>query len=585
MTDKHPREHCRDARYRVVSDRRTLSRHDATHAAGTVLFRWRTETGDLPAMLADRLGDGAPAVRADAACLLAAIGPPAAEYADRLAALLPGGAPPPGGEVADRSVPVGVVIWALARFGDPRCVAPLAQWLAGTGPTLPGWRCGSIGTPSVGEILASLPEHADALLPGVRHRLRVLAALDFSETPAAHNLAGSSLRDYVAALGAWGQRAAAAVPELIGLLAERATGPVGLALDAAVDALGAIGRPAAAAEPELRRLASQPGRVTGVHVSAALAHYRVSGEAEPALAVLDKAFHSVRHPAEPAGACRMAAELGPLAGVYRDALHALLPTTPEAAHALWRVTRDPTDAVTALGHMIEAASADGVRRWTGAAARLLAAIEPIGIDGATRERLAAALLPTLRRLLADERRLSERDGWAAVADDEETRRHLAAAVSRWSGTGTGAAPPHRRVRGDSAPIVDRLRSPEPTRRVSMLSVLITHPDPRTEVVAELERLCADRTCACLAIPYLYGEIRLLAAEALAAARAVREDFRPVVLAVPRAMGADRMEPFRVGAGIASIGGPRPLEAYRLLRDGGHLPVLTFRFDPRDYLEV
>lgn len=138
----------------------------------------------------------------------------------------------------------------------------------------------------------------------------------------------------------------------------------------------------------------------------------------------------------------------------------------------------------------------------------------------------------------------------------------------------------------SDPIIERLRSPDVNARVTMLHALGRIPDVRPEVIAELERLVDDRRCTRLYVPYRYGELRVLAAEVLAVARAKLGDLRPVVLiGVPRLLTSDQMEPFRERAGIPGIGGPGPLECYQLLRDGGHLPVLDHRFEPATYLEA
>jgi hypothetical protein len=97
----------------------------------------------------------------------------------------------------------------------------------------------------------------------------------------------------------------------------------------------------------------------------------------------------------------------------------------------------------------------------------------------------------------------------------------------------------------SDPIIERLRSPDVNTRVTMLHALGRLPDVGRDVISELERLLEDCTCARLYTPYRYGELRVLAAEALAVARAKLGDLRPVVLVdVPWVLTTDQMEPFR-----------------------------------------
>lgn len=109
-----------------------------------------------------------------------------------------------------------IAVWALARLGDGRAIAPLvrrvrddawhhtrAHW---TGVTSVG------GLPSIGEVLQALPgERVAAVLPAVRERLR-------------HGEHGERL-DYLNTIIAWGALAAEALPEVAGLdlpLARRA---------------------------------------------------------------------------------------------------------------------------------------------------------------------------------------------------------------------------------------------------------------------------------------------------------------------------------------------------------------------------
>lgn len=129
-------------------------------------------------------------------------------------------------------------------------------------------------------------------------------------------------------------------------------------------------------------------------------------------------------------------------------------------------------------------------------------------------------------------------------------------------------------------LLDDLKSSDAKQRVYTLRALLVRPSSQPEILAELENLLDDRTCELIKIPIQFGEVRILAAEALAVARAQLGDPRPVRLCdVPKPLTVDKMQPFWERAGLPTFGGPRPLEGYIKLRDAGLLPTSDYEFDP------
>jgi hypothetical protein len=129
------------------------------------------------------------------------------------------------------------------------------------------------------------------------------------------------------------------IPELVDLLdAEYPESPAA--------ALGAIGPAAIESAPALARLAGADSRRVSDRWSAAYAHARVTGRPD---LVLERASADLNDP--PPAAFRALAAVGPAAEGYRDRVREQLDardewTRVEAAHALWRITGDPTRLLT-----------------------------------------------------------------------------------------------------------------------------------------------------------------------------------------------------------------------------------------------
>ncbi|MFI0895597.1 HEAT repeat domain-containing protein [Streptomyces sp. NPDC020983] len=376
--------------------------------AGTLLAQWRSPATALLPVLARSLATGEPAVRVQAAHLLAALGTASAPYADLLAEHLADDGPRPSTRspetVADNA------LWALTRIGDPRCLPGLPERLYARGavfaahgshysaafryfPTLPGMH----------EVLMPLGAHAGILLPEVRGLLRRL--------PAAGDDAAA--RAFTQVLAVWGPAALPALPELVRLLEHP---PL---RRSAAEALAAMGPAAADALPGLRRAEA------GIDVRErsavderrlfAWARARLGDDPERALNILgaavgeDRVFHT---------AIRRLGDLGPLAAHRTGRLRALLadrhPETwerVEAAVALWRVTGDPQEALPALEETVRPL-AEG--RYLPVMRRAVEALNAIGSVGpATRAALGAAL--------ALDTRLSSSGSWRCFTEDEEIR--------------------------------------------------------------------------------------------------------------------------------------------------------------------
>jgi hypothetical protein len=129
-------------------------------------------------------------------------------------------------------------------------------------------------------------------------------------------------------------------------------------------------------------------------------------------------------------------------------------------------------------------------------------------------------------------------------------------------------------------LLDRLMSESARERIKALRRLRRSPDARPDVVVRVEELLGDRTVDIIEIPIRYGEIRLLAAESLAAIRGAMGDERPVVLkGVPRSLTAERMAPLEVGLELPRMGA---IEMYETLRELERIPTFDYSFDPADY---
>ncbi|MEU9996106.1 hypothetical protein [Streptomyces sp. NPDC050848] len=365
--------------------------------AGGLLSQWRSPADVLLPAIVARLDDPAAEVRYRAAELLACLGPSATTCADMVAELL--------GDTATRRTRKGetvaeAALWALARMNDPRCVPGLAERVAGnrSGFASVSASYGSARSghypalPALYEVLISLPDHAELLLPGICDRLGTTTDVGI-------------LKQLCEVLAAWGPAAKAAVPQLLDLLGDDQRWA------AAATALAGIG-PAGNGGRELLLARSTAGAGADAEL-AAWAYWQVGGEPDAALQVLGPAATAGRfvHPT-----LRKLADLGPHAAPFADQLRTMLGaadawTSVEAAHALWAATGETESTVPALLEAVQDL-AEGtylpvmlpaVRRLT----RIGHAAQP-----------AAHLL---RDLPTCDRRLRYFGGWRAFTEDESIR--------------------------------------------------------------------------------------------------------------------------------------------------------------------
>lgn len=278
-------------------------RTEALIHMGALLGRWHAVPGSVPGFLAGQLDAPEPEVRYRAAYLLACTGADTLPWAGQLAGLAADGA----AASYQAGVTVGdAAVWALARAGDPRCLPELRDRLLGNRT---GFATGSVyfprdapmfDLPGMGLIVTRADPDARLLDP-VLCRLR---------TAARHDTLTGLLCETI---GTWGEKAAAAVPELRRLL-QRGHARV-FPSPAAAHALGRIGPGAHAAAAELRNHARAGSP------EAAWALWRVTGHLKPALPRLTAL--ATKKKASPR-AIGLLADFGELAAAAQPRLRELL---------------------------------------------------------------------------------------------------------------------------------------------------------------------------------------------------------------------------------------------------------------------
>ena len=131
--------------------------------------------------------------------------------------------------------------------------------------------------------------------------------------------------------------------------------------------------------------------------------------------------------------------------------------------------------------------------------------------------------------------------------------------------------------GSVRDVLEALSSDDPRERVIMLQVLSENPTGSPQVLGRVGELMDDDALTVLSLPYVYGEVRYVAARALVAERRAAGVAEPVVLVdVPSPLGTDEVATLRDRAGLRSM---EPLAAYAELRGRGQIPPTTVRIDP------
>jgi hypothetical protein len=231
-------------------------------------------------------------------------------------------------------------------------------------------------------------------------------------------------------LGAWGSRAAPAVPDLRYVL--RGATPGQYPSPAAAIALGRIGPAASGAAPQLRRHVR-----AGSH-DAAWALGRVTGDIQEAVTALTG---MIRLPAAN-HVLRYLGDFGAEAFAAQEWIAECLSTRredwvrAEAAYALWRITGDATTTAHVLEGVARPLAEGDFLPVRLAAMKYLAAIPDPAPDGPTKA-LATA---TARAILANPRRLANSGGWRAFTEDDQVRAAATSYLRRTlSGDGEPAA--------------------------------------------------------------------------------------------------------------------------------------------------
>lgn len=140
---------------------------------------------------------------------------------------------------------------------------------------------------------------------------------------------------------------------------------------------------------------------------------------------------------------------------------------------------------------------------------------------------------------------------------------------------------------DFAYEAESLQSADLSRLVSRLKGIRRTPSGDVRVLPYLEALLDDRRACLVSIPYTYGEVRWLAAYALAAERAAAGIAAPVRLervAAPldteKVFAAEQAASHGEPGGLSKQGGVEGvLEVFDALRQRGDLPLYDVEFLP------
>ena len=123
-------------------------------------------------------------------------------------------------------------------------------------------------------------------------------------------------------------------------------------------------------------------------------------------------------------------------------------------------------------------------------------------------------------------------------------------------------------------IIEDLIGSDVSMKAALLRVLWQHPSADERILPYLSRLLYDKSPCLLSIPSLFGEIRWLAAHALAAERAVLGIQKPVCLRqVVKPLDTGGIVRAEYAAGIKPRGGVDGLLVnFAILNDMGYLPL-------------
>ncbi|MFE5485366.1 hypothetical protein [Streptomyces sp. NPDC056527] len=387
----------------------TLLCREALDVAWRILTERRSAEAALLPLAGGLLTDPDGAVRLRAANILAALGPAAAPYADRLAELL-------DDDEADGYLDGTVreiARWALTRIDDPRALPGLIEQLrAQEEEQGRAYVVGDPRRPDTKDVLIPLRAHADILMPTMLETIRPGRARS------------SATRSFLEVLEAWGGDVlSAALPDLVPLLADTRTSTMVMGM------LSAMGPAAASAAPALRTC--QVPDFPGGHALVALTAARIGEDREAALRLVGEAVMA----SEGTGYSPISAlaAFGRDAAPYADRVRSAMENAPywhrlTAAITLWEITGRIEPSMRVLEEFI-LPIADGADSFWSFREALRTLIRMGEISPAIR----AALL-TVRQ---SERRLSAEGGYPMILRDQELRGLVEEALA-CAGGGSGS---------------------------------------------------------------------------------------------------------------------------------------------------
>ncbi|MFF1303608.1 HEAT repeat domain-containing protein [Streptomyces sp. NPDC058307] len=381
---------------RAVLDRswRLLTRHRSAEAALLPVAAGLMDHPDSP-------------VRLRAVHLLAALGPRAVGYADRLAGLLddPGDGGFLEGTVGEHA------LWALTRMDDPRALPKLVERLCARFREEDGrsYTSGDPRRPELVDVLGPMTAHVDELLPSIREELR--RGLTDPDAD------GYLMADLLEVLRAWGPAALPALPEITGFLPDR------FRWHDAVRTLATLGPAALCAAPAVRAHLSQDPEENNTWLHWVL--WRIGDDPAGNLRAVGESL-PVTSQAGGLAAVDFLADFGPAAAPYADRVRNALESELggvrlRAAIALWSITGDPEPARPLLEAEFLAMAAGG--EHYGSFCEALSAL--IRLGGTLGEPARTAL----ESLRARDARLSAYGDYRAILDDEKFRALIDTALS------------------------------------------------------------------------------------------------------------------------------------------------------------
>ncbi|WP_164928962.1 hypothetical protein [Gloeobacter violaceus] len=131
-------------------------------------------------------------------------------------------------------------------------------------------------------------------------------------------------------------------------------------------------------------------------------------------------------------------------------------------------------------------------------------------------------------------------------------------------------------------LIQALQSSDDNRAATALTVLIERPTADVRLLPHLEALLTRHSACVIARPFIFGELRLLAARALAEERGAAGILEPVQIEdAAQPLRTTEIELLGKEAGLKTRGGVAGiLDAYNQLNALGKLPRKAVNYDPQ-----